>query len=448
MERVADSELPTAGDVLAGKYRLEGIIGRGGMGVVFAAQHVVLGQRVAVKVLAEVNEPGSKARERFVHEARAAARIESEHVARVVDAGTTDRGAPFMVMELLEGSDLATLASRERLPLRDVIDYVLQALEGIAHAHAAGIVHRDLKPANLFLARRPDGTSRIKILDFGISKATNAFAAPSSMTTTSALLGSPYYMSPEQIRSARTVDARADIWAIGVMLHELLTGKVPFEGETVGELFAAILEQPPTPLRALRADAPEELERTVLRCLAQRADARFPHVAELAEALAPFGSAGSAAMVAAIRAALGDAANAARVSAPPPSTVSAAPAVVALGAQTASSWADDRRQGSSDLRARVSYAAGGALVAAMGLAAFALFGGRNEAPPKRAPAAAPPPVASVVPSTPVSASATALASAPPVPSSVPSLSPAPPPAKPPRSAPAPAPYNPLRDRRR
>lgn len=282
--------LPEPGDLIAGKYRVERLLGKGGMGAVFAAQHELLQQRVAVKLLLTEIAGGQEAVSRFLNEARAAARIQNENVARVMDVGTQENGLPYIVMEYLEGLDLSqVLEQRGPVSVADAADYILQALEAIAQAHVLGIVHRDLKPANLFLARRQDQSVMVKVLDFGISKATNPLSGTSgAMTSTKALLGSPYYMSPEQLRSSKNVDARADIWSIGVILYELVTGSLPFVGENLGELFAAILEQDAPSIRAKRPDVSPEFDQTVMRCLQRKPEHRFANVAEVATALAPF----------------------------------------------------------------------------------------------------------------------------------------------------------------
>ena len=282
--------LPKAGDVVAEKYRVERVIGRGAMGVVYAAQHELLRQRVALKLLLPEVAADDEAVRRFINEARAAARIKDEHVAGVMDVGKTDAGVVYMVLEYLDGKDLGeVLAERGKLPQTEVVDYVLQALVAIAEAHGAGIVHRDLKPGNLFLTQK-GGQPHVKVLDFGISKVQGNSPHSRSLTKTSALLGSPGYMSPEQVRSAKYVDARSDIWSIGVILYRLLTDTPPFDGETVGAVFAAILEQSPQPVRALVPEVSPELDRVVLRCLERKPDARWQSVAELAAALAPLAS--------------------------------------------------------------------------------------------------------------------------------------------------------------
>jgi eukaryotic-like serine/threonine-protein kinase len=285
-------ELPRTGDVLLEKYRLEKLLGEGGMGVVYAAHHELLGQRVAVKLIRPEYATQEDAVTRFLNEARAAARIENDHVARVLDVGILQGRLPYMVLEYLDGSDLAhVLHAGGRLPVADVADYLLQAIEAVAHAHAQGIIHRDLKPSNLFLARRPDGTRRLKVLDFGISKALGATPGiAANVTRTNAMLGSPLYMSPEQLRDSKGVDQRCDIWAFGVIAYELLTGQPPFNGENAVALFAAIMESTPPTLASLRPDA-AALDPIVLRCLRNRPADRFSSVTELGVALAPFGTA-------------------------------------------------------------------------------------------------------------------------------------------------------------
>jgi len=283
------------GDLLAGKYRVEKVLGFGGMGVVVSAFRTDLEQRVAVKFLGQAAAERPDAAERFRREARAAAKIRSEHVARVLDVGTLDTGLPYMVMEFLEGNDISDELRRlDRLPLVEAVDFILQAIEALAEAHAAGVVHRDLKPGNLFLARRADGSRRVKVLDFGISKAlTGSSVEELSLTKTAALIGSPLYMAPEQMRSAKDVDTRADIWSLGAMLYEMLTGQPPYTGESIPQLCAALLHDDPIPLRQHRAEIPEGLEQAVLRCLMKDRNHRFPTVFELGRALLPFAGADS-----------------------------------------------------------------------------------------------------------------------------------------------------------
>jgi serine/threonine protein kinase len=285
-----------AGDVLAGKYRVVRVLGAGGMGVVVMAHHLLLNQDVALKFLLPSLLSNTDVVERFAREARAAVRIKSEHVARVSDVGTLENGAPFMVMEFLEGQDLAAwLQERGPLPIDLAVDFLLQACVAVADAHAIGIVHRDLKPANLFCARRSDGQFIIKVLDFGISKITQLWDSDAgrAMTQTTSVMGSPFYMSPEQMQSSRDVDSLTDIWALGVTLYELLTGARPFGGDSYAQLAIRVATAPFAPIRALRPDAPEGLEAVVLKCLEKDKRRRFANVAELAMALEPFAPAHS-----------------------------------------------------------------------------------------------------------------------------------------------------------
>ena len=280
---------PEPGTTLAGKYVIERVLGVGGMGVVVAARHIDLDQRVAIKYLLPETLANPEIVERFAREARAAAKIKGEHVARVLDVGRFDDGAPFMVLEYLEGEDLSQLLERSGpLPIADAVGYVLEACEALAEAHAAGVVHRDLKPANLFLARRPDRRSIVKVLDFGISKVVDP--SGHALTSTATVMGTPHYMSPEQLKASKHVDARSDIWALGVILFELLSNRKPFVGDTLAEIIGAILTNEPERLSSLRADVSLDLELAIARCLRDKAEERHASVKELAVALAPFAS--------------------------------------------------------------------------------------------------------------------------------------------------------------
>ena len=282
----------SVGSVLAGKYRVDRILGEGGMGVVVAATHLQLEEPVAMKFLhaAVAKQPDLVAR--FQREAKAARKIKSEHVVKILDVGTLENGAPFMVMEYLAGTDLDRLvknAGPQSVP--NTVDYVLQACEALAEAHVQGMVHRDLKPANLFLAKRADQSALVKVLDFGISKVTGNDGAELGVTkTNSAVLGSPLYMAPEQMRSLRGVDARTDISSLGVILYELLAGLPPFYATTLTELCATILQDPAPSVRAKRSDVAPGLDAAIHRCLEKDPSRRYPDVAALAIDLMPFAS--------------------------------------------------------------------------------------------------------------------------------------------------------------
>jgi eukaryotic-like serine/threonine-protein kinase len=278
------------GDILAGKYQVERTLGIGGMGVVVAARHIAVQHRVALKFLLPGTVPGRVAAARFLREAQNATAIQSEHVVRVVDLGTLENGAPFLVMEYLDGLDLARLlALKGPFDPASAVGYVLQALVALAEAHAIGIVHRDLKPSNLFLTERSDGAPLIKVLDFGISKAMSSeFGPRDSLTRSGGIVGSPSYMAPEQIRSSKHADARTDIWAIGVILQELVTGRTPFIAEQVSGVLAAIVADHPTAPRALTPGVPRGLEQVILKCLEKDPRNRYASVRDLAQALGPF----------------------------------------------------------------------------------------------------------------------------------------------------------------
>ncbi|MEN9577215.1 MAG: hypothetical protein RJA70_224 [Pseudomonadota bacterium] len=275
------------GDVLDGKYRVEKILGAGGMGVVVSAQHTVLNNRVALKFLLPSVARSDQTAARFLREAQAAVKIKSPHVARVIDVGTmADSGSPYMVMEYLEGRDLGeVLELQGSLEMELACLYTLQACEALAAAHSCGIVHRDIKPANLFLTMGGDGSPVLKVLDFGISKNTVDMGI-SNLTQTQISMGSPLYMSPEQMRSARDVDARTDVWSLGVVLFELLTGQLPFMADTMPQLCALVLEERAPLVTQLRSDLPAALAEVIARCLEKKRDDRFGDVAQLAAALA------------------------------------------------------------------------------------------------------------------------------------------------------------------
>ncbi|HEY6728080.1 MAG TPA: serine/threonine-protein kinase [Polyangiaceae bacterium] len=290
----ASPSLPRIGELIAGKYTIDRILATGGMGVVVAAKHIRLDQRVAIKFLLPEMLDREELVARFLREAQATVGLHGEHAVRVYDVGTLETGSPYLVMELLRGNDLdEELEVRGPLDVDEAVDYTLQACEAIAEAHRVGIVHRDIKPSNLFLARRPDGSRIVKVVDFGISKLLADEAQRgmnNKLTTTTAMLGSPQYMSPEQVRSARDVDGRTDIWSLGCVLYEMLANVPPFSAETVSAVSAMIVADKPAPLKTLRGDAPAELCKVIMRCLEKNRERRYRTVAALAEALAPFAS--------------------------------------------------------------------------------------------------------------------------------------------------------------
>jgi serine/threonine-protein kinase len=274
-----------SGTILLGKYRIERVLGKGGMGVVVRAHHLQLDVPVALKfLLPEVLERQDVVA-RFLREAQAAVKLKSEHVSRIIDVGTLESGAPYMVMEFLEGNDLSELL-RKYGPLAPgfAVDAVLQACEALAEAHSLGIVHRDIKPSNFFLTKGADGTPLLKVLDFGISKAPATI--DEGITHTQAIMGTPSYMSPEQMQSSKYVDARTDIWAIGAVLYQLVSGRVPFRSESFAGLVMMVATQPMQALDDVKL--PAGLEGVIARCLAKDPAHRFQSMAELAAALAPY----------------------------------------------------------------------------------------------------------------------------------------------------------------
>jgi serine/threonine-protein kinase len=282
--------LPAEGEMLADKYRVERVLGEGGMGRVLLAFHTGLDQRVAVKLL----QPGLAQRdptatERFKREARTSARIRHEHVCRVLDAGSLGDGTPYLAMEYLEGKDLGEeLAARGRLPTAEAAGLVRQACLGVQEAHRLGIVHRDLKPQNLFLTRSESGAPLLKVLDFGISKLQSDDGPGRKLTRTSALVGSPLYMPPEQLRADKDLDGRADVWALGAILYELVTGVPPFSGESMPQLIHAVLHTEPQPFEALGIQAPGGLEAVIAKAMHKDPAQRIASARELADALVPY----------------------------------------------------------------------------------------------------------------------------------------------------------------
>jgi serine/threonine protein kinase len=271
------------GTILLGKYRIDDLIGTGGMGNVVRASHLYLQQAFAIKILLPQMAESESTRQRFLREAQATVKLKSEHIARVIDVGTMHDGAPFMVMEFLDGNDLNQILRHHGPQVPAIaVDVLLQACEGIAEAHALGIIHRDIKPSNFFITRRPDGSMLLKILDFGISKTPVGY---DELTGTQTVIGTPSYMAPEQMKSGKAADARSDIWSIGVVMYQLLTGNLPFSGDSYAELVLKVgLEQPapiPVPL-------PTGLSEIILRCLEKDPNLRYQNVSEFARVLAPY----------------------------------------------------------------------------------------------------------------------------------------------------------------
>lgn len=277
----SDEPLPQGVEIL-GKYVVERTLGKGGMGIVVAARHQGLGELHAIKFLLPSVLAHSQAITRFEREARAAARLRSEHVARVMDVGRTPTGEPYMVMEYLEGQDLKTILQHGPLPLEDVVEYLLQTCDAVSEAHQVGIVHRDLKPANLFLTIRSNGSPCIKVLDFGIAKISD----PNEVELTrEGMVGSLKYMPPEQILKSKTADWRADIWQLGMIAYEFVTAQTAFGGTSHIDMVANIMEEEPALPSTLRPDLPASMEAIILRCLRKNRDERFQSVRELADAL-------------------------------------------------------------------------------------------------------------------------------------------------------------------
>jgi eukaryotic-like serine/threonine-protein kinase len=238
------------------------------MGIVASATHLELGNQVAVKFLRDEYAQNPTIVERFIREARAVVTLRTEHVCRVIDVGRLDSGAPYIVMEMLHGADLSQAIAKRPLPVTTAVDYIMQACVALAEAHSHGIVHRDIKPANLFVTRRPDGGPLVKVLDFGIAKAMDNHGP--ALTHTSGMMGSPGYMSPEQLMSARDVDLRTDIWALGVTLYQLVSGTMPFAAPTITEIAIKVAADTPPPLAV-----DPGLSRVIFRCLEKAPAARY-----------------------------------------------------------------------------------------------------------------------------------------------------------------------------
>ena len=281
----ADEEMDErsyVGSVIDGKYAVKGLLGRGGMGAVYRAENTRIGKPVAIKVLLRGHRKGSDAERRFIREARIAGSLGHPGIVEIYDLGTLENGVPFQVMELLEGETLAERIKHEgALPIDETLDVAEQVLGALDVAHARNVIHRDLKPENVFLARRGE-TTIAKLLDFGISKTLNDETL--SLTKTGMVVGTPYYLAPEQARGDG-VDARCDVWAMGVLLYEALTGRLPYRADNYNKLLVSILTTRPVPARELRPAIPEAIEQVILTAMSHDPADRYASGKAMLQAL-------------------------------------------------------------------------------------------------------------------------------------------------------------------
>lgn len=300
------SRYPAAGEVIDGKYRIERMLGEGGMGAVAAATHLLLRAPVALKFISPdvIRLPGVV--DRFMNEGAVAMRIDSEHVVRILDIGRLSNGLPFLVMEYMDGCDLGDLLEREAagtgFAVPRAIHFVLQILRGLHAAHSAGVVHRDLKPSNCFLIARDDEPEFVKLLDFGISKNVSEGNTDQKLTQTNTGLGTPLYMSPEQARNARDANARSDLYSVAAILYELLTGRTPYDADSPNDLLFKLFTSEPDPIQGVRPDIPDDLAKLIHRGLSKTPEDRPQNAAEFADLLVPFADDRSAALIARMRA--------------------------------------------------------------------------------------------------------------------------------------------------
>ncbi len=285
MERALEFQI---GSLIGGKYRLTRLLGEGGMGAVYAAEHTLLGKEVAIKLLQPELVKNREVIQRLHQEARTAAAVGLGGVGEVHDVGWTEEGAPYIVMELLRGESLADMLERcRKVEIGRAVELATQILSILIAVHAKQVVHRDLTPQNVFITLDDDGANQVKILDFGVSKMMSQGKAV-SLTQPGAIIGTPSYMSPEMARGSKDVGQRGDIWAVGVVLYEMLAGRPPYIGENYNEVIAKILTEPVTDIRAWSPEVPEELERVVLKALAKTPDERYQRAADFLDALLPF----------------------------------------------------------------------------------------------------------------------------------------------------------------
>jgi serine/threonine-protein kinase len=372
------------GAIVAGKYRIERQLAAGGMGVIMLARHVTLDELVALKLLTPESAKSPDDVARFLREGRATNKLKSQHVVRVLDVGEAAPGAPYLAMELLDGQDLGRcLDARRPLAISFVVDCVVQACEAIAEAHALSIVHRDLKPANLFVVEPNGPEPMVKVLDFGISKSNHGTDRDLRLTSTQAVFGTPYYMAPEVLRAAKNADPRSDVWALGCILYELIGGRVPFPGQSLPEICAAIATDEPAPLASLRPEVPAALAAAVHSCLVKDPTRRVGSALELAEAIARFGSPRAAMTLARIDSVVADArarANARDTEASGPSAV-----VRVDDPRTLTGWNTGEMRGG--LRGKWTAIAGGVAVGvavAGGLSAWWVMRAEADGAPNRA----------------------------------------------------------------